>query len=255
MTALAVWLERRPATQALRRAFPARHPRLLRVRNAPHLETLLGEHLIDALVVGMEPVRNGALDHVRERFPTLPLLLFAQVRSDDAVTVARLERHGVAVVVEGIDDPILARVWARSGFIGRRLAALVPLAEELDLVEPLQRRAWEAIVRGAPGRLSTAALARELGLTREALSRRFSAGSAPSLKAAIDGVRLVAAGQLLGSTGWRVRDAARLLGYTSESLLQRTARRLVGTGARTLGSLPPERILARLTTLRRSRWS
>jgi AraC-like DNA-binding protein len=255
VTALAVWLERRSAAQAIRRAFPARSPRLLRVRNAPHLETLLGEHLIDALVVGMEAVRSGALDQVRERFPTLPLLLFAPVRSDDAATVSRLERHGGAVVVEGIDDPILARVWAASGFTGRRLAALVPLANELDLVEPLQQRAWEAIVRGAPARLSTAALARELGITRETLSRRFAAGSAPSLKTAIDGVRLVAAGQLLGSTGWRVRDAARLLGYSSESLLQRSARRLVGTGARTLGTLPPERILARLTTPRRSRWS
>jgi AraC-like DNA-binding protein len=123
------------------------------------------------------------------------------------------------------------------------------------LTDPLQERAWEAIIRGAPDRLTTAQLARQMGLTREALSRRFAAGQAPSLKAAIDGVRLVAAGQLLGSPGWRVADVARLLGYSSESLLQRTARRLVGTGARTLGTLPPERILARLGPRVRARWN
>jgi AraC-like DNA-binding protein len=68
-------------------------------------------------------------------------------------------------------------------------------------------------------------------------------------------VRLVAAGQLLGSPVWRVADVARLLGYSSESLLQRTSRRLVGSGARSLGSLPPERIMARLVPAAGRRWS
>jgi AraC-like DNA-binding protein len=248
-------LERRPAAQALRRIFPRRAPRLLAARNPRHLEALLRQHLLDAVVVGLEALRSGTLDALRERYPTLPAVLFAPVRSDDAAAVARLERHGIPVLVEGLDEPIVARALHDTGFTGRRLAALVPLGTRLDLTEPLQQRAWTAIIRGAPGRLTTSALARELGLTREALSRRFAAGQAPSLKGAIDGVRLVAAGQLLGSPGWRVADVARLLGYSSESLLQRTARRLVGTGARTLGTLPPERILARLGPRGEARWT
>lgn len=255
MPAWAAWLERRPALQSLRRALPAGAIRLVTVRHARQLEGLLHAQLLDGVVLGLESVRSGALGTLRHDYPTIPTLLFAPIRSEDAATVGWLERQGTPVLLEGLDEPLLAARAAETGFTGRRLSALLPLADRLDLTDALQRRAWEAIIRAAPVGLSTAALARQVGLTREALSRRFAAGRAPGLKAAIDGVRLVAAGQLLGSPGWRVADAARLLGYSSESLLQRTARRLVGTGARALGSLPPERIVARLRPPGPGRWA
>jgi transcriptional regulator GlxA family with amidase domain len=95
-------------------------------------------------------------------------------------------------------------------------------------VDPLQQRAWRAVVERAPEGLDGAGLARHLKVGRPTLVRRFAAGSAPPLKRAMDLVRLVAAAQLLGSRALTVADVARLLGFSSPSLLHRTSRRLFG---------------------------
>jgi AraC-like DNA-binding protein len=240
---------------ALRRALPDRSMRVLTARSPAHLAALLSRHLVDLVVIGLESGRGATFDALRSDYPTLPTVIYGPVRSDDAAALRRVLRRGAAaVLVEALDEPVLARVLRRSGLTGRREAALLPLAGRLDLVDPLQVAAWQVIVSDAPMGLTTAALARRFGVSRESLSRRFRAGRAPTLKAAIDAVRLVSAGQLLGSPVWRVADVARLLGYSSESLLQRTARRLVGSGARPLGGLPPERIVARLMPAGRRRW-
>ena len=256
MPAVAALLERRPALLALRRALPQRTLKVLTARSPAHLATLLDRQLVDLVVVGLESTRGATFDALRHDYPSLPTVVYGPVRSDDAAAVRRVFRRGAAaVLLEGLDEPVLAKVLRESGFTGRREAALLPLARRLDLVDPLQVAAWQMIVTEAPAGLSTAALARRLGVSRETLSRRFGAGRAPTLKVAIDTVRLVAVGQLLGSSVWRVADAARLVGYSSESLLQRSARRLVGTGARALGSLPPDRIVARLFPASGRRWS
>jgi AraC-like DNA-binding protein len=256
LLAIAALLERRPALLALRRALPQRTLKVLTARSPSHLASLLSRHLVDMVVVGLESVRGATFEALRNDYSTLPTVVYGPVRSDDAGAVRRALRRGAsAVLLEGLDEPVLARVLRTNGFTGRREAALLPLAPRLDLVDPLQVQAWQIIVSEAPGGLSTATLARRLGVSRETLSRRFGVGRAPSLKSAIDAVRLVAVGQLLGSPIWRVADAARLLHYSSESLLQRTSRRLVGTGARSLGALPAERILARLVPATGRRWS
>jgi AraC-like DNA-binding protein len=253
--AVAALLERRPALLALRRALPQRTLRVLTARSPAHLASLLDRHLVDLVVVGLESARGATFEALRNDYPSLPTVVYGPVRSDDAAAVRRVLRRGAAaVLLEGLDEPVLARVLRRNGFTGRREAALLPLAPRLDLVDPLQIAAWQLIVTEAPMGLSTATLAKRLGVSRETLSRRFGAGRAPSLKTAIDAVRLVAVGQLLGSPVWRVADAARLLGYSSESLLQRSSRRLVGSGARSLGSLRPDRILARLVPATGRRW-
>lgn len=255
MTVVAALLERRAALMALRRALPGRPARVLAARSPDHLSRLLHEHLIDIVVIGPHAARGAAFDALRHEFASLPVVVLAPIRSEDAGLVRRVERGGGAgVLIEGIDDPILAPQLRRRGLAARREDALLPLATALDLVDPLQQRAWRMIVAEAPGRLGTAGLARRLGVSRETLSRRFGAGRAPALKAAIDGVRLVAAGQLLGSRAYRVRDVARLLGFSSAALLQRTARRLAGAPARAIGSLPADRILAALLAGRGSRW-
>jgi AraC-like DNA-binding protein len=257
MPAVAARLERRTALAAFRRALPRGRFRVLTARSPAHLATLLSRHLIDSVVVGAEAVsRSATFEALRIEYPTLPVFLYAPIRSGDAALLGRVERRGVAgVLVEGLDDPVMAGVLRRAGLTARREQALLPMAAALDLVDPLQIAAWRVIVAEAPERLATEDLAIRLGVSRETLSRRFAAGRAPTLKVAIDIVRLVAAGQLLGSPEWRVTDAAQLLGYSSPSLLQRAARRLVGTSAGTLGTLPPDRILARLTSGGGSRWS
>lgn len=256
MAGIATLLERRQAAVALRRALPRGAWPLFAARSPAHLATLLHRHCLDALVIGPAAARGSILDALRRDYPGMPLILYLPVRSDDAELLRRAHRERVAAVaVEGLDEPTLPRLLLRHSLTARRQADLLPLADRLDLTDDLQRRAWGLIVALAPRGLDTAALARQLQVRRETLSRKFSAGAAPSLKHAIDAVRLVAAAQLLGNPAYTVADAARLLGFSSVSLLQQTARRTFGVSAREVGTLDAARMAARLVSSgSRVRW-
>jgi AraC-like DNA-binding protein len=243
MTAVAALLERRVAVTALRRALPRVHWSLLVARSPAHLAKLLHRQYIDAIILGAEAGRGQVLDALRQDFPGMPLVLYVPLRSDDAELLTRAHRGRVAAIaVEGVDEPVLPRTIARHALTARRMADLLPLANSLDLTDELQRRAWSLIIAGAPRGITTSALARQLKIRRETLSRRFSAGIAPSLKHAIDAVRLVAAAQLLGNPGYQVADVARLLGFSSVSLLQATARRTFGVPVRKVAALEGARM-------------
>ena len=238
MTAVAALLERRAAITALRRALPRGHWSLLVARSPAHLARLLHRHCIDAIILGADAVRGQVLDALRQDFPGMPLVLYVPLRSDDAELLTRAYRGRVAAIaVEGVDEPVLPRTIARHALTARRMADLLPLADSLDLTDELQRRAWSLIIALAPRGITTSTLARQLHVRRETLSRRFSAGVAPSLKHAIDAVRLVAAAQLLGNPGYQVADVAKLLGFSSASLLQATARRTFGVAVRQVATL------------------
>jgi AraC-like DNA-binding protein len=253
---IATLLERRQAAVALRRALPRRDWPLFAGRSPAHLVTLLHRHCLEAIIIGADVVRGPVLDALRRDYPGMPLILYIPVRSDDSELLRRAHRERVAAIaVEGLDEPTLPRLLLRHSITARRQADLLPLADSLDLTDELQRRTWGLIVALAPRGLDTATLARQLQIRRETLSRRFAAGAAPSLKHAIDAVRLVAAAQLLGNPGYTVADAARLLGFSSVSLLQQTARRTFGVSAREVGTLDAGRMAARLVSSgSRIRW-
>ena len=243
MAAVAALLERRPAILALRKALPRDEWPLFTARSPSHLATLLHHHLFDAIILGHDAARGPVLDALRRDFPVIPLLLYMPARSDDADLLRRMHRERVAAIaIEGLDEPVLPRTLARHGLTARRLADLLPLARRLDLTDDLQREAWELIVTDAPLGIDTQWLAEAFDLRRETLSRRFAAGGAPSLKRAIDAARLVAVAQVLGNPGYRVDDAARLLGFSSVSLLQQTARRTFGVSARDVATIDAKRI-------------
>lgn len=247
MPAVAALLERRPAILAVRRALPRGSWPLFTARSPAHLATLLQRHCFDAIILGHDAARGVALEALRRDFPAIPLLVYLPARSDDAELLRRLHRERVAAVaIEGIDEPVLPRLLARTGLTARRLADLWPLAGRLELTDDLQRAAWRLIIEQAPYGITTEGLAKRFAVRRETLSRRFGAGGAPSLKRAIDAARLVAAAQVLGNPGYRVADAARLLGFSSVSLLQQTARRTLGVSARGVAGLDAARIARRL---------
>jgi AraC-like DNA-binding protein len=240
-------LERRPAVLAARRALATSGVRLLVARSPAALEAMLARELIDAILLGIEAARGPVLDALRRDYTATPLLLFGPVRAEDAGALLHAARSRAAgLALEGIDEPVLGRMLERCGATARRRDALLPLANPLGLTDPLQQRAWELVVTDAPLGLDTAALAKRLDVARETLSRRFAAGGAPSLKQAIDVARLVAASQLLGNPAFGVTDVARLAGFSSPSLLHRTARRALGVPLREVASLDGPRLVERL---------
>lgn len=229
MPAVAALLDRRPALLALRRALPRSTTPVRTARTSAHLEALLHEEPVDAVILGAEAARSPVLDALRADYASLPIVLYATLRSDEAPLLQRVARHRVAaVLVEGLDEPVMGRQLALVGLTARRVERLLPLGARAGLVDPLQQRAWRAVVERAPDGLDGAGVAKLVGVGRATLARRFGAGAAPPLKRAIDLVRLVAAAQLLGSRALRVADVARLLGFSSPSLLHRTSRRLFG---------------------------
>jgi AraC-like DNA-binding protein len=256
MPAVAALLERRPALLALRRALPRAEWPLFTARSAAHLATLLHHHCFDAIIIGQDAARGPVLEALRRDFPAIPLLLYLPARSDDADLLRRMHRERVAAIaIEGIDEPVFPRILARCGLTARRLADLLPLAARLDLTDELQRKVWELIIVDAPFHLDTAWLAAQFDIRRETLSRRFAAGGGPSLKRAIDAARLVAVAQVLGNPGYTVEDAARLLGFSSVSLLQQTSRRTLGVSAREVAALDAGQIAVRLSKGNVARWS
>lgn len=247
MAAVAALLERRPAILALRKALPRAEWPLFTARSPSHLATLIQQRWFDAIIIGHDAARGPVLDALRRDYPAIPLVLYLPVRSDDAELLRRMHRERVAALaIEGLDEPVLPRILARHGLTARRRADLLPLAKRLDLTEALQRDAWDLIVTNAPFGVDTQWLAEAFDIRRETMSRRFAAGGAPSLKRAIDAARLVAVAQILGNPGYSVADAARLLGFTSVSLLQQTARRTFGVSARHVATLDRDRIAERL---------
>jgi AraC-like DNA-binding protein len=222
-------LDRRPALLALRRAFPRSGAAIRSARSAAHLEALLHREPVEAVMIGAAAARSPVLDALRADYATLPVILFAPIRSDDSDLLRRAARQRVAAVaVEGLDEPVLGRLVAAVGTTARRRDRLLPLGTAAGLTAPLQRQAWAILVEEAPTGMPAATLAQRLHLSRETLVRQFAAAAAPSLKRATDFVRVVTASQILGSAGYTVADAATMLGFSSPSLLHRTARRLFG---------------------------
>lgn len=225
----------------------ARTPRLL--------AELLASQPVDVVVVGPETLRSPVFEALRRDYAAIPVAVYGPVRSEDARLLASLQRrHLAATLVEGIDEPVIAGTLVRVGMAARRLAILEPLAPVLGLVDQLQLRTWKLLALHAERLPGTAAVARMVGVSRETLSRRFGTRGAVTLKTASDLARLVAAAQRLGCTALRIDDVASLLGYSSPSLMQATARRILGCPVGQLRLLPPERLVALAATADEVGW-
>ena len=126
---------------------------------------------------------------------------------------------------------------APRAFTFRFAQALRDAHQALGLEALLQQRAWRAIVAHGGRTVRTETIAEHLGVTREHLSRSFSASDAPNLKRIIDLVRVIAAAELAKNSGYDLGDVSRVLGFASPSHLSSTAQRIVGTRSASLARL------------------
>lgn len=200
-------------------------------RSVGGLERVLGDRLLEAVVLGVRAVRDIDFTGLRERYPGIPMVMYGVFKSDDTDLLLAWQRLGVAAVaIEGVDDPVVGDLVFRQSVSVRRRAALADAPGLLRLTEPLQRRAWELLVASAGRPLRTALIARSLGISREHLSRQFGAGGAPNLKRVADLLTVMAALAMLRNPACRPARAARVLGLSTPSHLRAMTRRLTGTG-------------------------
>jgi AraC-like DNA-binding protein len=245
-----VALTKRERARALvRGAFPRRRAHVVSARQASDIEALLIKDVVDAVIIDA-----GAGDDAQrlmaraEEFESIPFVLITTMLPSDGPLIARAAECGVAeVLAEGVDDAVARDLITRRAFSTRFERALSSPPPQLHLETPLQIQVWQSVVRRAGRPVRTDQLARELGVSREHLSRSFAVGQAPTLKKVIDLVRVLAAAELSKNAGFDVRDVAEVLGFASSSHLSSTTQRLVGAKASSLSRLRSMDLLERFT--------
>lgn len=231
---------RERARSVLRTAFPRRKGRLVFTRTAPEFTAQLRGALVDAAIVDLGSASDDSWQaaELARDFPSVPFFGVVPLRSVEAGTMHRCAGAGfVDVLLDGVDDAAARELVTPNTFSARFAAALQEPPAQFALDAPLQRAAWRAIVAHGGRPVRTGMLAETLAVTREHLSRSFSADGAPNLKRVIDLIRLVAAAELAKNPGYDVRDVAHILGFASSSHLSSTAQRVVGTKPASLARL------------------
>jgi AraC-like DNA-binding protein len=244
VAAVAVLLDSRAAALALRRTMPKGGPRIIACRTVAGLERTLEARLVDAIVLAPHAGTVDTLANLRRRLSGIPVVAYAPFRPDDGELLSACARAGVAAfAVEGVDDAVVGDLVLGCSLTTLRRRALAQGPRLLRLSEPLQQRTWELLVRDVERPVRTLALARELAVSREHLSRQFGAGGAPNLKRVIDLTRVACAAQLLQSPGCRITTVVRVLHFTSSSHLAGTVRRIANVAPSALGALGPSGVL------------
>lgn len=224
----------------LRRIFPRRRGELTLVRTSEEFTAAIRGDLVDAVIIDTaHPTDDIWLAAALAReFPSVPFFAFAPMRTADAPIVARCVAYEFAdILAEGTDDAALAELVTPKSFTVRFAQALRDAHRALGLEAPLQQRAWRAIIAHGGRTVRTEAIAEQLGVTREHLSRSFSVADVPNLKRVIDLVRVIAAAELAKNSGYDLSDVSQVLGFASPSHLTSTAQRIVGTRSSSLARL------------------
>jgi AraC-like DNA-binding protein len=223
---------RERARAMLRNAFPRRKGRLVFARSADEVGEALRSSLVDAVVVDIAagPEESWKVSALAGDHPTAAFFGVTPLRSSDAPAIAECApREFAGILVEGADDAVARSLVLRAAFSTRFARALSEPPPQLRLDAPIQRQVWRMIVAHAGRPVRTSAIASEVGVTREHLSRSFAANGSPNLKRVIDLVRVVAAAELAKNPGLDLRDVAQVLGFASPSHLSTTALRIAGT--------------------------
>ncbi len=248
-----VALLKRERTRALiRSAFPRRRAHVCLIKSPAELDEQLTKQLVDAVLVDAGAGEDAARVVARaDDFQSVPFVLMTSLLPADAPLVAKAAEHGVTdVLIDGVDDAVAREIVLRRAFSTRFERALSDPPAILHLETPLQLAVWRSVVRRAGRPVRTDQLARELGVSREHLSRSFAVGEAPTLKRVIDLVRVLAAAELAKNAGYDVRDVAQVLGFASSSHLSSTTQRLVGARASSLTRLRAIDLLERFRNTR-----
>jgi len=230
--AIVCYAQRERARSLLRSTFPRRRTRVVLTRSLEDFDAAFKTNLVDAAVVDVGAAQDETwrVAALAREYPSIPFFGLAALRAAEGPVLAQCATFEFAdVLVDGVDDAVARDLVCAQSYSARFARALDEPPPLLALDAPLQRGAWRYIISHAGRPVRTSALAEELGVTREHLSRSFAAGGAPNLKRIIDLVRIIASAELSKNPGYDLRDVANILGYASSSHLSSTAMRVVGS--------------------------
>jgi AraC-like DNA-binding protein len=141
------------------------------------------------------------------------------------------------ILVDGVDNTVAGELIVRHSAAAVRRQAMQEAVRVLRLSDEVQRQVWTYLLDRTDLPVRTVTLAREVGCSREHLSRQFGAGGAPNLKRVIDLTRIA----------YDLVTVARILRFATASHLNVTARRIAGVSGRGLHGLGPRGVLANFT--------
>ncbi len=241
----------------LKRSFPRRRGRLTLVRTRAELLEAIRGSLTDAVVVDLAQAADEAwaVAAVARDFPSIPFIALAPLRPAEAPQVARAfgEFEFAELLVEGVEDAVQRELLLPVSFTTRFARALDGADKAIGLQGELQRAVWRQILAHGGRTVRTETIADAVQLTREHLSRRFSADGAPNLKRVIDLVRILAAADLAKNPGFDLPDVARALGFASASHLSASCLRIIGVRSSSLARLRPSDLIDRFVKAGRGR--
>ena len=266
---LLVYAPRERARTFVRTAFPKRKWKTVSVRDISECREVFRSILVDAALIdigsaaaatsaGGEATGNNPsaamnddtwkIASLAHEFPSAPFFGISPLRATDAPAIARCAALEFCdVLADGIDEPVARDLVSPRTFSARFAAALATPPQSLGLKTEMQLATWRSILASGGRPVRTAHLAREVGVSREHLSRHFSAPGAPNLKRVIDLVRMIGAAELAKNPGLDIRDIARILGFASSSHLAVTAQRVLGTRPASLSRLRTVDLIERFT--------
>jgi AraC-like DNA-binding protein len=199
----------------------------------PDVQLLLRERSADALVV--DPRVDGAsvtwIVRLRDRHPTVPMVVYTVLTPVTLRAVVELSRHGVEhVVLHRFDDEpgrFLALLEQLPGYaLSDRL--LEEIGEALDRLPRRTARAVERMVRLPHRFTGVEDLAAAAGVTVRQLYRQLEAVGIGSPRWLVQGSRVLRAYAYLQDRDCSVVDAARKLGYSQSRVLARQMHEISG---------------------------
>lgn len=269
---LLVYAPRERARAFIRAAFSKRKWKLVSARDIAEFREVFRTILVDAALVdvgsasaatsaGGEAMGTAAylastsanddswkIASLAHEFPSAPFFGITPMRATDAPAIARCAALEFAdVLVDGVDEQAARDLVSPRTFTSRFAAALADPPPSLGLKTEMQLATWKGIIASAGKPVRTAALAKSVGVSREHLSRHFSAPGSPNLKRVIDLVRMIGAAELAKNPGLDIRDVAKILGFASSSHLAVTAQRVLGTRPASLSRLRTIDLIERFT--------
>ncbi len=237
---VAVYAPREPFRTRVRHLIPRRRSRIVAAKSAAELDRLFRRDLIDVVILDVSTATDDTWRAAAcaSEFPSAPFLAVTPYRGADGPAIARSAQFGLAdVLAAGVDDSVLREAVEAHAFSRRFAAALQVPPSALGLDGALQRQAWSILVGQGGRAIRTDAVARQVGMTREHLSRRFAAGDGANLKRIMDLVRVLAAAELAKNPGYDTSDVAAVLRFASPSHLSTTVTRVTGARAESLARL------------------
>lgn len=213
----------------------------------PIVESMLRQLSVDALVVDPRQGTGASviwLTRLRERHPTVPMVVYTVLTPNTLRAMVELARHGVEhVVLHRFDDEphrFLSLLEQLPGYaLSERL--LAEIAGPLGRLPGATTRAVQQMVR-MPHRFSGVEdLAAASGVTVRQLYRQLEAAGLGSPRWLVQGARVLRAFAYLQDSGCSIGDAARKLGYSQRRILSRQMLEAVGrTPAEARRSLAPQ---------------